>query len=771
MIQVLSLRKSRSNSFTDRVHFDLNVRANNIQELFTKMQVLVDQFPENERYNLFYTVAECYEEVGRKLLRQNAIPFDIDDTNPERVDDYLSVFEEVTHTVRNNLGIVNSGNGLQIIVMLEEYFVEEEFFEKNKVYYNMLCSKLNMELKRKGLVGELDTSVFSPARLMRMGYTKNDKTDKGKGIKDAVLLYNELTPYRFNLKELSGCPDLNANDFMHPNALAMLPEPDAIGILNGCEFIKWCRENPSKVSEPQWYALLSILGHLEGGRKICHEYSEGHPNYSAEETDRKIDQAITASGPRLCRNIALMFEGCNACMFKGKVNCPITIKREKYIATRNTGFYLLTEEGKRGKPCYDDLMLYFEEQHPFVTLSEASIPYVFEDGKWHDITKAELHQFAENNFNPKPNTMYCKEFEAKICRNNVVNLDFFKVSGKVNFKNGVLDLESMKLEPHNPAYGFTYKLPFDYNPEATCPRFSQFLQEVTAGDQESINILIEFIGVTLMAVPNEIVQKALILEGDGSNGKSVLTDVLAALAGDGNWSAIKMGADIAKAEYRYQLAGKLCNISEETPQNALQDTSVFKNLVTGGKIQVRKYYHSPYEIKNNAKLILLCNRLPYTSDDSYGMYRRLLIVPFEQSFKSELGNKDPHLRGKLMQELSGIFNLAYQGYLKFKVNSTFSACQKSERAVDEFKGDDAHTMWLRDNLEPCVGEDMLGHDELYRKYSFEIKELGYKPLAINHLMRKAKLLFRKLEIRRKGTRRYISGYKLITEDETNEREI
>ena len=46
----------------------------------------------------------------------------------------------------------------------------------------------------------------------------------------------------------------------------------------------------------------------------------------------------------------------------------------------------------------------------------------------------------------------------------------------INLKNGLLDLETFELRPHNKIYASLVQLPFDYDPEAECPRFHKFLR-------------------------------------------------------------------------------------------------------------------------------------------------------------------------------------------------------------------------------------------------------------------------------------------------------
>ncbi len=71
-----------------------------------------------------------------------------------------------------------------------------------------------------------------------------------------------------------------------------------------CDFIRWCKENPEKVTEPQWMAMISILCRITpGGWDLCHVFSEGYPKYSYNETEAKIRHAANDLKPVTCERI------------------------------------------------------------------------------------------------------------------------------------------------------------------------------------------------------------------------------------------------------------------------------------------------------------------------------------------------------------------------------------------------------------------------------------------------------------------------------------
>ena len=75
--------------------------------------------------------------------------------------------------------------------------------------------------------------------------------------------------------------------------------------IESCEFIKWCRKKPMDVSEPQWFAMITNLAHLEGGPKLIHEIScLDMFRYDYQQTQRLIER-VQGRGysPANCKTI------------------------------------------------------------------------------------------------------------------------------------------------------------------------------------------------------------------------------------------------------------------------------------------------------------------------------------------------------------------------------------------------------------------------------------------------------------------------------------
>src|SRR5690606_23969255 len=106
-------------------------------------------------WNLFYTVASCTDEK-RKFLRQDILPIDIDGivrgAEPKVVD---AVCKELGLDPKT-IGIVYSGNGVHLLIGLQNPIMEASYLTVNKPYYRALCGRINQCLFEAGLLGTAD---------------------------------------------------------------------------------------------------------------------------------------------------------------------------------------------------------------------------------------------------------------------------------------------------------------------------------------------------------------------------------------------------------------------------------------------------------------------------------------------------------------------------------------------------------------------------------------------------------------------------------------
>jgi len=466
---------------------------------------------------------------------------------------------------------------------------------------------------------------------------------------------------------------------------------------------------------------------MENGPTLCHNLAESIrssgsdssvASFSEGDISRKVRQSLEASGPRTCKNVQAIWGGCQQCPQYGKVNSPITIKSDDFIATKKTGFYFRSKKGI--VPDYSGLAQYFDKQYHHKTNGENGLIYIWADNHYQVISKDEMLAFAHKHFDPKPASRIREEFYKWVKATNTIKNSFFNenIDGLLNCKNGILNLKTKELMPHSPEYGFKYCLPYDYDPAAKAPRFDQFMDEVTGGDNDKRKILEEFAGYAISGDKCWI-HKALLLCGDGRNGKSTFIETLQLVAGDKNFSNVEL-EDLKNENNRQLLEGRLFNVAEEISHNDMRETKVFKNLVAGGRTRVKLMWHQPYSIENRAKLIFGCNKIPSSTDVSYGFLSRMIIVNFDQLFDGDTADK--FIRDKLSLELPGILNIFLAGYDRLSKHRVFSESEAVKKAVEEYTEEtNIVKYWISETetvkVSPLNGKDhFTTTDDLHREF-------------------------------------------------------
>jgi predicted P-loop ATPase len=104
-------------------------------------------------------------------------------------------------------------------------------------------------------------------------------------------------------------------------------------ILDGCAWLRHCQADAKTLSEPDWYAMLSVVACCADGRKHAHELSRPHSGYSAPETGAKFEHAKTAAGPVTCARVSAELGGqalyCGSCQHWGKITSPVQLGQQQ----------------------------------------------------------------------------------------------------------------------------------------------------------------------------------------------------------------------------------------------------------------------------------------------------------------------------------------------------------------------------------------------------------------------------------------------------------
>jgi putative DNA primase/helicase len=694
-----------------------------LNEILAKIQM-------EERYNTFFSVHSIHYGYKREFIEGWLLYFDIDGVQKGTEMHVASTVARTVGVDPNKTAVVDTGNGVHVYILLDKPIIDAQYFKRTRKAYTELCAQIDVALIREGLLGHADTSVWDSARVMRLPGTRNIKP--GKQDTNCVLMYANLEPQRVVLKT-SELEEQESKSDDTDDGFRFFGAIDTPSVLSGCDFLKDCKENQNSVSEPEWYAMLSILGRLENGEALAHEYSREHKEYTPDNTNSKLAQALESAGPRTCKNINSLWGKCAACPNFGKVKSPIGIKGPDFIRTKDIGFREQTKKGP-GKPAYEDLVKQFAEEFEYVTERDSERFYTFKGTHWEEMPDIAIRAWVNTKVKPSPAAGEMTEFVERIKVMRVMDLPATNV-GLMNFKNGVVNVRTKEIFPHDQKYGFKYVLPFVYDPRAKSPRFDQFLLEIFSDDPETVLMIKEYIGYCFSG-DDCWAQKALVLYGTGANGKSALLETLAYVVGENNYAAFPLD-HLENTNSRSRLVDKLFFYSEESSRRALSQSESFKTLVAGGKLEVKKLYRDVVEQKITAKAIIATNEELSTQDTSYGLYRRLIIVEMNRVFDED--KRDPFIKERLKEEACGILNSCLADYYAAKERGAFTISQQAKERAIEFQNYnmDSVTQFVQDVVEVTADSRPLSLQEVYDRYKEYCMDVGIRNNLTRNKMTRA----------------------------------
>lgn len=296
----------------------------------------------------------------------------------------------------------------------------------------------------------------------------------------------------------------------------------------------------------------------------------------------------------------------------------------------------------------------------------------------------------------------------------------------INMPNGTLVIKgdgTIKLREHNRDDFFKYTLDYRFDPTAGCPNFHKFLDEVLP-DKELQELLITYIAYCFTT--DIKLEKILVLLGEGSNGKSVILEIMEALFGAVNVCFIPLSDLTNDDEKRIHIENKLLNISYE--DNKMLDTSRLKQLASGEPIDARELYVGTRTIHRYAKFVVSYNALP-KAEATHGFFRRFLIIPFNVTINEK--DADVDLANKLKKELPGILNWVLEALAKLMKTHRFPECEASKTALNNYKlSSDSVSMFINNVCESDCNS-VISSRELNGKYRCFCEAEGIGALGRN----------------------------------------
>ena len=297
----------------------------------------------------------------------------------------------------------------------------------------------------------------------------------------------------------------------------------------------------------------------------------------------------------------------------------------------------------------------------------------------------------------------------------------------IAFRNGIYDVVTDTMQDFSPSIVITNKIPWDYNPQAFNELTEQTLNKLACDDQTIRALLEECIGYCFYR--RSELGKAFILTGEKNNGKSTFLDLVKAVVGEDNISALDL-KELGDRFTTSMMFGKLANIGDDIGDDFMQGTQVamFKKIVAGNRIKAERKGQDPFEFNPYIKLLFSANDIPRMKDKTGAVLRRLVIIPFNAHFTSDLPDYDPEIKKKLLQSecMEYLIKLGIEGLKRITENKGFTKSEATEQAAHEYD-------LMNDPIKAFFSERDEGYlfretvTDVYAAYKVYCNESGINP--------------------------------------------
>ena len=319
----------------------------------------------------------------------------------------------------------------------------------------------------------------------------------------------------------------------------------------------------------------------------------------------------------------------------------------------------------------------------------------------------------------------------------------------LNLENGTLDLRTLEFHEHDPKDFITKISHINYDPNAVCPRWIQFVDEVMVGRKNVARYLQKAIGYALSG--DTSLECLFIMFGPTTrNGKTTTIETILRVMGEYGRSAKPdmlatnyfRGQSNGSSDDVARLAGARFVGISEMEQKLTINASLTKQLTGNGSITARFLYEGYFEFHMQAKIFIDTNHLPNVTDRTLFESGRLKIIPFTRHFEDH--EQDKTLKTTLMQpeNLSGILNWCIEGYRLYKAEG-LDEPDEVKAATEEYRVEsDRIAQFMQQCLRKEKGSEIKA-SAVYSHYKtwcsdngckYESSQNFYKRLSLEYLI-------------------------------------
>lgn len=274
----------------------------------------------------------------------------------------------------------------------------------------------------------------------------------------------------------------------------------------------------------------------------------------------------------------------------------------------------------------------------------------------------------------------------------------------------------------------------------------------------------------LAAIGKVYVEALIIAYGDGRNGKSTFWNAISRVLGlySGNISAdtLTVGCRRNIKPEMAEVKGKRLLIAAEMQEGARLNDSTVKQLCSTDDVFAEKKYKDPFSFKPCHTLVLYTNHLPRVSASDDGIWRRLIVIPFNAKItgKNDIKNYSEFLYSNAGEAILAWVIEGAQKVIDMNYHIPVPACV--QKAIDDYRSQNdwfGHFLQDRCELDADAKESSSALYQAYRNYSIDCNEYVRSTADFYFALEKAG--FERLTLNRK---RYFKGLRLSAEDDSAE---